>query len=126
MPTILVAEDSGFTRRLLVSPLREAGYTVLEAENGKQALEIYQAQLPDCVITDVLMPVMDGYEATAALREGGYQGQIIALTAHAMPGDREKCISAGCDGFATKPFARAELVQIVLDHVSKSKDTKLA
>ena len=75
----------------------------------KQACDLIQ-NTPNLVLLDVQMPEMDGYEATALLRAEGYRGPIIALTAHAMAGDRERCISAGCDDFVPKPYSPRQLL----------------
>jgi CheY-like chemotaxis protein len=98
--------------------LERAGAKVTVVENGRLAMDAAlaaeaQAVPFDVILMDMQMPVMDGYTATARLREKGYQGPIIALTAHAMKGDREKCEAAGCSGYLAKPVNMDELVRTV-------------
>lgn len=117
------------TQNLLRFHLTNAGADVVIAENGKQACDIIEEheasnQHFDVVLMDMQMPVMDGYEATKALREKGYSKPIIALTAHALLGDREKCISAGCDDYETKPISRDLLINLVRAWNFESKMTE--
>jgi len=115
---VLLAEDGPDNQRLIGLVLGNAGFSVDIAENGAIALERALAEWRDgspydVILMDMQMPEMDGYSATRRLREEGYDGRIVALTAHAMVKDRERCLAAGCDEFASKPIDRKTIVEIV-------------
>ncbi len=125
---VLVAEDTADTRKLLRRVLERAGLQVDAAQNGLEAREMALAAAAagdayDVVLMDMQMPEMDGYEATSRLRAEGYRGTIVALTAHAMTGEREKCIAAGCDDYATKPIDRATLLATLSGHLDKARSS---
>jgi CheY-like chemotaxis protein len=102
---------------LAVRLLEKRGHEVAVAGNGKAALEALQAQEFDVILMDVQMPEMDGLQATAAIRKGeiknGKHIPIIAMTAHAMTGDKERCLEAGMDDYITKPIRPEQLVDMV-------------
>jgi signal transduction histidine kinase/CheY-like chemotaxis protein len=115
---MLVAEDGPDNQVLIRHILQKAGAHVVVVDNGRaavnQAMEVEsQPGRFDVILMDMQMPIMDGYEATTALRTRGYRGPIIALTAHAMDGERQRCIDAGCDDYATKPIDRVRLIGLI-------------
>jgi signal transduction histidine kinase len=110
---ILLAEDGPDNQRLISFLLRKAGATVTIAEDGQLALDHVHrdASAFDLILMDMQMPRMDGYSAASILKSEACPTPIVALTAHAMAGDREKCLAAGCDGYLTKPVDRARLIE---------------
>jgi len=116
---VLLVEDGVSNRKLIMLVLTRAGATVEWAEDGKTGAEKALAGKFDVVLMDMQMPVMDGYTAARLCRSGGLKTPIIALTAHAMRGDEEKCRAAGCTGFLTKPIDMDLLVRTVADASGK-------
>ena len=119
---ILLAEDVPANQRLVRFFLRRTGAQIDVAEDGQVAVDKFLAardagQPYDLVLMDMQMPKMDGYTATARLRSEGFVGPVVALTAHALQGEREKCLAAGCDEFATKPITRECLEDLVADQL---------
>ena len=119
---ILLAEDGPDNQRLISFHMTKAGAQIHIAPNGREACDQIEASLHgsypfDVVLMDMQMPEMDGYEASRYLRERGIDIPIIALTAHAMTGDRQRCLDAGCDEYATKPINRNELVALIRDQL---------
>ena len=110
---ILLTDDSKDNQFLVGRILRSSGAVVEVADNGEEAVHKALAGSFDVVLMDLQMPVMDGYEATRALRQAGYKKPIIALTAHAMAEERVKTAAAGCDGHITKPVNKTELIETV-------------
>ena len=123
---VLLAEDGPDNRRLISFVLEKAGAKLTAVEDGQAAIEAALEALEtghpfDVVIVDIQMPLVDGYQATERLRAAGYKRPIIALTAHAMRGDRERCLAAGCDDYATKPIDRHLLIRMVADYAKRAK-----
>jgi len=123
---ILLAEDNVVNQQLAVRLLEKRGHAVTVASNGSEALALLKKSKFDLVLMDVQMPVMDGFQATAAIRQQesatGKHLPIIAMTAHAMQGDRERCLKVGMDAYLTKPVHAAELTA-VLDDMMRSKSS---
>jgi signal transduction histidine kinase/CheY-like chemotaxis protein len=126
---ILLAEDNAVNQRLAVRLLEKRGHRVSVAGNGIEALEALKRDRFDLVLIDVQMPKMDGLEATAALRQiekgGQFHQRVIALTAHAMQGDRERCVAAGMDGYLTKPIKPHELDLVLEDCLARRSSAPL-
>jgi CheY-like chemotaxis protein len=112
---VLLVEDNEVNRFLAEELLADLGIRVTSATNGREGVERVNAEPFDLVLMDIQMPVMDGYTATSRLRAAGYDGAIVGLTAHTMSGDRDKCMAAGCDEYATKPIDRAKLVTLITE-----------
>ena len=117
---LLLVEDGSINRKLIVAILSQAGLEVATAENGQLGVERALNEHFDLILMDMQMPVMDGYTATTRLREAGVSIPIIALTAHAMKGDKEKCLAAGCSGYVTKPINMDVLFDAVADALQKT------
>jgi len=126
---VLLAEDNLVNQRLAVRLLEKRGHRVMVAANGIEALAALKKENFELVLMDVQMPEMDGMEATVAIREAekgsGEHVPVIALTAHAMKGDREKCLAAGMDGYLTKPIRPQELDE-VLEEYGKKRGARMS
>ena len=107
MPKILLVEDNAMNRDMLSRRLLKKGYQVVLAVDGQSGVELAQTEAPDLILMDMSLPVLDGWEASRKLKTNPQTRHvpIIALTAHAMAGDRERAIEAGCDDYDTKPIA---------------------
>ena len=112
MAKILLIEDNERNRDMLSRRLQRKGYEVIMAVDGKQGLKTAQTELPDLILMDMSLPVMDGWEATKRIKTMTETASlpVIALTAHAMEGDREKSLAAGCDEYDTKPIDFKRLI----------------
>ena len=112
MPKVLLVEDNEMNRDMLARYLKWEGYDVIIAANGQQALDISKAELPDIILMDLSLPVMDGWQTTRVIKHMPETRAIpvIALTAHAMVEDRERSFEAGCDDYETKPVIFTRLL----------------
>jgi two-component system, cell cycle response regulator DivK len=112
MPRILLVEDNEMNRDMLSRRLERKGYQVLLGVDGERGVEIARAEMPDLVLMDMSLPVLDGWEATRRLKAAPDTRHIpvIALTAHAMSGDHGKALDAGCDDYDTKPIELPRLL----------------
>jgi two-component system, sensor histidine kinase and response regulator len=121
---VLLAEDNLVNQKLAARLLEKQGHKVTLASNGKEALALLDEQVFDLVLMDVQMPELDGFETTAAIREReqltGKHQVVVAMTAHAMKGDRERCLDAGMDGYVSKPIHARELLAAIDEALSSS------
>jgi CheY-like chemotaxis protein len=113
MAKILLVEDNEMNRDMLSRRLIRKGFEVVMAIDGEQAVALAQSELPDLILMDMSLPVIDGWEATRLVKAADATSNIpiIALTAHAMSGDREKTLNAGCDDYDTKPIEMPRLLE---------------
>jgi len=117
---VLLAEDGFDNQELIRLVLRKAGAEVEIAENGRIAVEKAEAGPFDVVLMDMNMPEMDGYEATRILRDRGFPAPILALTANAMAGDRQRCLDSGCNDYVAKPIDRLRLIHAIAEHAGRA------
>ncbi len=112
MSKILLVEDNEMNRDMLLRRLQRRGYDVVVAVDGGEGVTMAQSEAPDLILMDMSLPILDGWEATRQLKAAPETQSIpvIALTAHAMAGDREKCVQAGCDDYDTKPVEFSRLM----------------
>jgi len=117
--TILVVEDQEDNRQILRDLLGSAGYEMIEADNGEDAIAMATAHRPDLILMDIQLPILDGYEATRRIKGNPALRQIpiIAVTSYALSGDDVKALEAGCDAYVTKPFDPAELLERIRGYV---------
>jgi CheY-like chemotaxis protein len=121
MPKILLVEDNEMNRDMLSRRLLKKGFDLVMAVDGEQALKMASAEAPDLILMDISLPGLDGWEATRRLKAMPETQAIpiIALTAHAMAGDREKCLEAGCNDYDTKPVEFPRLLGKIQELLGK-------
>ena len=113
MATILIVEDNEMNRDMLSRRLKRRGFEILIAVDGQEGVDLATEHKPDLILMDMSLPILDGWEATRRVKaqEATKHIPVIALTAHAMAGDRESAIEAGCDEYDTKPIELARLLE---------------
>ncbi|MDP1760915.1 MAG: response regulator [Deltaproteobacteria bacterium] len=121
MPKILLVEDNEMNRDMLSRRLLKAGFEMVIAVDGEQAIDLARSEAPDLILMDISLPGLDGWEATRRLKTMPETRSIpiIALTAHAMAGDREKSLAAGCNDYDTKPIDFRRLLEKIQDFLDK-------
>ncbi len=116
---ILIIEDQEDNRRIMTDMLHAAGFEVIEAVNGEDGVTMAEANVPDLILMDIQLPVIDGYEATRRIKAQPALGAIpiIAVTSYALSGDDKKAFEAGCDAYLAKPFSPRELLAKIREFV---------
>ncbi len=120
---ILIVDDDAKTRKLLRAMLQNSGYEIIEAENGEQGIKLAKENIPDLILMDIEMLVMDGMSAFKVIRadESTKNIPVIALTSYAMKGDKEKFLAEGFDNYISKPIDVKEFLKIVKKHIKDSE-----
>ena len=115
MVKILLVEDNNINRDMMVRRLQRLGYDMVIAIDGQQAIDVTRSEKPDLILMDMSLPVIDGWEATRQIKSDPISKAIpiVGLTAHAMIGDREQALKAGCDDYATKPVDFEKLIESI-------------
>lgn len=123
MPRILVVDDDPNSRKIIELMLVSQGYSLLFAENGREAVARAGEAIPDLILMDILMPIMNGHEATRMIKADARTQAIpiVALTALAFASDRQDALAVGCDGYLSKPFTRRELLEVVRHYLPPEK-----
>ena len=116
---ILVVEDQEDNRRILYDLLTNAGYEIVEAENGERALQVAATERPDLILMDIQLPLVDGYEATRRIKSDPSLRHIpvIVVTSYALSGDESKARAAGCDAYITKPYSPRVILAKIREYV---------
>lgn len=119
MPIVLVVEDNEMNMQLVEYLLEESGFRILKASSGEEALEIATVEVPDLVLMDIHLPGMDGLAVVQQLKadERTRDVPILALTAHAMRGDRDRFLQAGCDGYISKPIDVSSFIPSISGYI---------
>jgi two-component system, cell cycle response regulator DivK len=122
MPKILLVEDNEMNRDMLSRRLARRGYEVVIAKDGQEGLDLAASTSPDVILMDMSLPIIDGWEATRRIKAASATARIpvIALTAHAMSGDREQALEAGCDDYDTKPIELNRLLGKIADQLERA------
>jgi len=110
MASVLTVEDSSFQRNRIKKILAEGGYEILEAENGLAGLEVAESEKPDCILSDLLMPELDGFGLLESLRDKGIEIPVIILTADIQDSVKKRCLDLGAKGFLNKPPEKEEVL----------------
>ena len=127
MPKILLVEDNELNRDMLSRRLKRRDYDVEMAVDGQQGVDLTRSLMPDLILMDMSLPIIDGWTATGILKNDSSTSHIpiIALTAHAMEGERQKCLEAGCDDFDTKPIEFKRLLEKINHWIEISSNKKV-
>ena len=127
MPKILLVEDNELNRDMLSRRLKRRDYEVEMEVDGQQGVDLTRSLMPDLILMDMSLPIIDGWTATGILKSDSSTSHIpiIALTAHAMEGERQKCLEAGCDDFDTKPIEFKRLLEKINHWIEISSNKKV-